>query len=92
MNFHHELSSSQHFLREYLQALSKYNIEHKNDLIIFKEISIESGFVTLKKICGNKNIKEAYFSAILTLSDLLAIGIYEAAKEMHFKIPDDISY
>jgi len=31
------------------------------------------------------------FSAVLTLSDLLAIGVYEASKKLGFKIPDDLS-
>ncbi|MHB8279837.1 MAG: substrate-binding domain-containing protein, partial [Candidatus Humimicrobiaceae bacterium] len=39
------------------------------------------------KQSGNRNI----FTAVLSLSDMLAIGVYEASKEIGFNIPDDLS-
>jgi len=91
LNGPEELSSSQHFLRGYLQALSKYKIKQEENLITFSDISIKSGNEALKTIFENKVISEVGITAIMSLSDLLAIGVYEAAKEMHFNIPDDIS-
>ena len=91
LNGHRELSSSQRFLKGYLRALSQYNIKPINELITFNNISIESGFNFLKNIHRDKYFKKYPFTAIMTLSDLLAIGVYEAAKQLHFRIPEDIS-
>jgi LacI family transcriptional regulator len=86
-----ELSSSQHFLRGYFQALAQYQIQSLDELVTFNEISIESGYHTMKEMYKKKIAQKIRYSAIMTLSDLLAIGVYEAAKEMHLKIPDEVS-
>lgn len=92
LNGPYELSSSQHFLKGYRQAHLHYNIPLKNDFILYNKISIESGFKLIKKIYRKKSsISKISFTSIITLSDLLAIGVYEAAKELNFNIPDDYS-
>jgi LacI family transcriptional regulator len=85
------LSSSQHFLRGYIQALSHYKIKPMDNLILFSEISIDSGVTAFKKLYEKRKSGEINFSSIMTLSDLLAIGIYEAARQLKLNIPDDIS-
>lgn len=91
LNGPYELSSSQHFLRGYKQALLNYSIEYKEELVTFNEISIDSGVNALEKIYENRSGITSPFSAIMSLSDVLAIGVYEAEKKFHFRIPDDIS-
>lgn len=86
-----ELSSSQHFLIGYQKALSKYNIMHKKELVNFTKLSIDSSAESLKALYNNKTINETALTGIVTLSDLLAIGVYEAAKDLGLKIPNDIS-
>lgn len=86
-----ELSSSQHFLIGYQKALSKYNIMHKKELVNFTKLSIDSSAESLKALYNNKTIDETALTGIVTLSDLLAIGVYEAAKDLGLKIPNDIS-
>jgi LacI family transcriptional regulator len=86
------LSSSHHFLSGYKRAHKLYNIPLINDLVLFTHISIESGFKLMEGIFHNKyGIDNYAFTAIMSLSDLLAIGIYEAAKELNFCIPEDYS-
>lgn len=87
-----KLSSTKHFLKGYLQALQYYNINPIKNLIKYTDVSIEGGFDTFKKIYENKSIVDNInFTAVVTLGDLIAIGIYKASKEIGFKIPDDYS-
>ncbi|MDD5659124.1 MAG: substrate-binding domain-containing protein, partial [Actinomycetota bacterium] len=87
-----QLSVSKDFLKGYLQALMNYGIRVKRSLIKYTELSIEGGYETIKKLYSSKNSENPnIFSAVLSLSDMLAIGVYEASKEIGFKIPDDLS-
>jgi len=52
-------------------------------------LSIEAGYEVFKDYYLHKD--QYRFRAITCLSDILAIGIYEAAKELKFKIPQDYS-
>ncbi len=86
------LSSSQHFLKGYMEKLRASGIEIKNELIRFIGISVEESLDTLKNIFfGKDSITKKDFTAIMTLSDVIAIGIYEAAQQLQFAIPDDYS-
>jgi LacI family transcriptional regulator len=86
------LSSSHHFLKGFTRAHERYNIPVRDELVLFTNISIESGFRVIEGIFHNKyTINKKSFTAILTLSDLLAIGVYEAAKEKGISIPEDYS-
>jgi LacI family transcriptional regulator len=87
-----QLSVSKDFLKGYLQALNNYGVSIKRSLIKYTELSLEGGYDVIKKVYSLKNFKNSdSFSAVLSLSDLLAIGVYEASKELGFKIPDDLS-
>lgn len=87
-----QLSVSKDFLKGYLQALMNYGLTIRRSLIKYTELSMEGGYEAIKKLysskqSGNRNI----FTAVLSLSDMLAIGVYEASKEIGFNIPDDLS-
>ena len=86
------LSSSQHFLKGYKEKLKTTGIGINNELIRFIGISVEESLDTLKNIfSGKDSITKNDFTAIMTLSDVIAIGIYEASQQLQFTIPDDYS-
>lgn len=88
----HHLSSSVLFLDGYLNALKKNGLLFKKDLIKFVNLSISDSSKMLKKFFINKNKKFGInFTAVLCISDLLAIGIYEISKKLGFNIPEDYS-
>jgi LacI family transcriptional regulator len=91
LNGPQNLSSSQHFLKGYRHAISARGIEPAQELITFNEISIECGARTLKNLYEKKKTGELNFTAVMSLSDLLAIGVYEAAKEARIRLPEDLS-
>jgi LacI family transcriptional regulator len=87
-----QLSVSKDFLKGYLQALRNYGITIRRSLIKYTELSLEGGYEATKKLYSSSNSKNLIgLSAVLSLSDMLAIGVYEASKEIGFKIPDDLS-
>lgn len=83
-----QLSVSKDYLKGYMQALMNHEIPVKRSLIKYTELSTEGGYEIVKKLYNNNSFN---FTAVLALSDLLAIGVYEASKELGFKIPDDLS-
>lgn len=87
-----ELSSSQHFLKGYLTKLQEYDITPQDKLIKYGAISVDGAYSLFERVYNGADIcKRNDFTAIITLSDVIAIGIYEAAHELHFTIPDDYS-
>jgi LacI family transcriptional regulator len=83
-----------HFINGYTSALKKHNIKVNKNLIVHAEdLSIESGYRTFKGILteGGEINGHLDFTAVVTISDLLAIGIYKVANELGFRIPDDYS-
>ncbi|MBU2563759.1 MAG: substrate-binding domain-containing protein, partial [Actinobacteria bacterium] len=92
LNGPYQLSSSKVFLKGYLKALKKYDIKPNRALIKYTDLSIDKGYEIFKKIYKNNSIvNNINFTAIISLSDLLAIGIYKASKEIGFIIPGDYS-
>jgi LacI family transcriptional regulator len=84
------LSSSETFLRGHLETLTLNNIKKDKSLIIYSELSINGGYEIMLKIYNNQEYKDK-FSAILCISDLLAMGVYKASIELNFKIPEKFS-
>ena len=92
LNGPNKLSSSNHFLKGYLKALSHYNIEKREKLIKHIDITIKDGYNLFKNIYKDKSIiGNINFTAILTLSDLIAVGVYKAVSKLNIKIPEDYS-
>jgi LacI family transcriptional regulator len=91
LNGPEDLSSSQHFLNGYLKAFTNYHIKPIEDFIKYINISTSSGFKTFKAIIEEKHINNINFTAIVTLSDLIALGIYKAVNELDLKIPENFS-
>ena len=81
------------FEQGYIQALKKHNINIINELIIDSpENSIDSGHDTfLKAFSGDIKAINQNFTGIVTISDLLAVGVYEAANELGISIPGTLS-
>ena len=72
--------------------LNKYNIPVNEDLIIrCNELSIESGYETFRSLLTSSQGTNKHFTGIITISDLLAVGIYKVANELGFNIPGNYS-
>ncbi len=85
-----QLTASNEFIKGHSKALRKHGIKINKSLILNNDISIDS---TSKKLIdlykdGSKIIR---CTAILCISDLVAMGAYEAMKELGFSIPEDYS-
>ena len=85
-------SPSEHFYKGYVKALSKHNINLNKKLIINRDVSIENGFEAFSEMHKYKRSMNDYdFTGVITLSDLFALGVYEASQKFGFRIPDDYS-
>lgn len=73
-------------LEGYKKALEDNNLPIVEEFIKYEDYSIEGGYKAAKEVLTNKNI-----TAIFANNDLMAIGVYRAAKELKYKIPRDLS-
>ena len=71
----------------YLSAFEKYKVVKDNSLIINGNFDVESGILGFTTLMNRKVKPEAIFAA----NDMMAVGIYEAAKELGYKIPADVA-
>ncbi len=71
----------------YLSALKKYKIAKDSSLIINGNFDVESGVIGFTTLMNQEIRPEAIFAA----NDMMAVGAYEAAKELGFKIPNDVA-
>ena len=70
----------------YCEALKKYGLQQKDDWLIEGGFTSEYGYNGLKELVKKKSMPELIF----TVNDSVAVGVYEAAKELSLKIPDNI--
>jgi LacI family transcriptional regulator len=85
-------SPSKHFYEGYAKALLKHKISLNRNLIHNCDVSIENGYKAFKKMHKlKKNMNYYDFTGVITLSDLFALGVYEASQKLGFNIPDDYS-
>ena len=75
------------FISGYLKSLKENNIEFNNALFQESSPDIKGGYNVIKKVLKN-NIE---FTGVITISDLVAVGVYRAANKFNIKIPEDIS-
>ncbi len=71
----------------FAKALSKHKIEVNKRWIITKGFSMESGYECMRRLLMMKERP----TAVLTISDFVAIGAIRAAKEAGLRVPQDIS-
>lgn len=82
-----------YFIDNYKRTLEDSGIPVREELIVHADdLSIDSGYQTFKRLLtGGSEYPSLEFTAVVTISDLLAIGIYKLANELKFRIPDDYS-
>lgn len=71
----------------YKLALTESGIPINDDFIIFDKFYIESGYKNALKLLQKNNRPTAIFAG----SDSIAVGIYQAARELNIKIPEQLS-
>jgi DNA-binding LacI/PurR family transcriptional regulator len=81
------------FVSGYKKILEKYNIQFKKEFIVrCDSLSIRGGYEKFKKLLtGKVFVNSNNFTAVLTICDLLAIGIYKVSNELGFRIPANYS-
>lgn len=86
-------SLEHNFVNGYFETLKKYGIEAREEFMIrSKELTIESAYETFKKlITENRQGIGIDFTAVVTICDLFAVGIYRVANELGFNIPGNYS-
>jgi DNA-binding LacI/PurR family transcriptional regulator len=83
-----KLSSSQHFTEGYRKVLTEHGIPVREEMIKYNQISIGETSTQFDAIfSGEDSIGRDDFTAILAFSDVIAIGVYEAALQHGFSIP-----
>ncbi|KYG31967.1 hypothetical protein AZF04_04110 [Alkalihalobacillus trypoxylicola] len=73
-------------LKGYKLALGQHQINFDPDLIRYASMSEASGYEM-----GYELIQKSDVTAIFCMNDLLAIGALRAARDLHKKVPDDLS-
>jgi LacI family transcriptional regulator len=70
-------------------AHNQYDIYFDNELIFYGDRDINSGYNIVKD--NINNLLEKSVTAIFAQTDLMALGVMEALKELSYCIPDDFS-
>lgn len=73
-------------LRGYTDALKKYNFEIEEDLIIYGQNTIKSGFECMEKLLQLKLPPDA----VVAVEDFTALGAIKALKAQKYRIPEDV--
>ncbi|MCL5029421.1 MAG: LacI family transcriptional regulator [Bacteroidetes bacterium] len=71
----------------YYKALQKYGLNKNGSMVVPGDFSVEGGYHGFKKLISNKVKPDAIFMA----NDMMAVGAYQAAKELKIRIPEDIA-
>ena len=84
-------SSGKYFKKGYIKALNKYKLNVNNDYIIEEKENLMKGggYRALKYLLTFK--KNEIPTGIICISDIAAIGAYEAIYESNYNIPKDFS-
>lgn len=80
------ISIGKNRLKGFRGALEEYGIPFKEEWIIPGGFGKSEGYNGFKKLCNNGDLPEFVFAVTYPV----ALGIYEAAKELGVKIPDDM--
>jgi len=71
----------------YQRAMEKHQLPIQNELIQNSDFSQQGGYEGMRKLLARKNPPTAF----LIINDYSAIGALRVAKEMGFRVPEDIS-
>ncbi len=92
LNGPQHLPSSRRFLEGYKRSLLEAGLPFNPQLVIYDSIALEPTALLIEEILkGEHYLKGDDFTAIITLSDVSAIGVYEAAQKHSFSIPQTYS-
>ena len=69
----------------YRQALAEFSVEYDPELIYYGNYTMNSGYEAFPYLMGQK------VTAIFSMNDEMAFGLYRAARNYGVKIPQDIS-
>ncbi len=87
-----ELPSSQDFYSGFVQTLDVNGLDVDECMIKNNPISIEKTCAQISAIfSGTDKLASNDFTAIISLSDIIAIGVYESAIRLGFSIPETYS-
>lgn len=92
-----KLSSSRRFLEGYRSTLQQHGVPFRSDLVVHTEITPDHANKILTAIFAGSKDTQPYsigcgdFTAVATLSDLLALGVYKAVSSVGLTVPEDVS-
>ena len=74
-------------LRGFKDALKKFQLPVNNALIVPGDFKVRSGYYGFMRLISQQQKPDAIFAA----NDMMALGVYEAAKSANLTIPQDIA-
>lgn len=81
------VQSSQDRMKAYRQVLRKYGLSAKSGWAVFADFTQAAGRAAARKLLQGRGRPTAVFAA----NDVIALGVMEAAEELGFSIPEDLS-
>lgn len=79
--------SSHERLRGFREGLAEYGIELDDDLVVEAGYTFDTGHEAGLKLLGREDRPTAIFAG----NDEMGLGLYQAAKDLGLRVPDDIS-
>ena len=84
--------STTQFLEGVKQAYEEFDLPFKEDMVVYTKPTIESGSEAICDLYDFDNRRfNIPFTGIISNYEILAFGVYKAALEIGFRIPEDIS-
>jgi LacI family transcriptional regulator len=71
----------------YIDALAKHGIPFRDELIVAGNFTIRAGYYGFMRLMSLSKKPDAIFAA----NDMMALGVYEAARNSNIKIPQDVA-
>lgn len=89
----YDTSLAGQYVDSFFSTLKKHKIKPKENLVLRSaELSMDGGYDAFKNLLTKNEQKISMdFTGIVTISDLLALGVYSVANELRFLIPQNYS-
>jgi LacI family transcriptional regulator len=87
INSVHHIPARYSRLEGYRQALEKFGIELNDDYITYVEDNADGGYLGGLELMGLSDPP----TAIFCFNDRVGMGVYDAIRELHLSIPEDVS-